>query len=363
MSKCTAAQAVAAMENWVGYYEKASSSYATTRDKSAYTKNKGSANYTFAGYLCGTQGQAWCAAQVSLAIYDACGRSSSDAKAIMYGVWPYVNCAQVWDAAPASAKYWGHYQRWTLGKGYRTTYYPKAGDIIVFTDNCKSRSHTGMVYACDKTYVYTIEGNSGNMCRKRSYLLTSSYIYGWIRPNYAASSSTSTSTSTSSSSTTSVSQYGTAVTKVIYVCSSGMRGEGIKSLQILLNGYGYSCGSVDGIFGAKTKSAVIAYQGAKGLTKDGIVGANTWAKLFASTASANGSNKVNLTLHTLSKGVAGNEVKALQILLNGYGCACGTPDGSFGPATKAGVLAYQKKKGLTQDGIVGANTWAKLLGG
>jgi len=36
-------------------------------------------------------------------------------------------------------------------------------------------------------------------------------------------------------------------------------------------------------------------------------------------------------------------------------------DGDFGPGTKARVIAFQKTKGLTADGIVGARTWEALL--
>lgn len=272
MSNCTAAQAVAAMEAWIGYYEKATSAYATTRDKSAYTRNKGSGNYTFAGYLCGVQGMAWCAAQVSLAIYDACGRSKADAKAAMYGVWPYTVCNQVWDAAPANKKYWSHYQRWTLGKGYRKTYYPQAGDIIVFTDDKKNRTHTGMVYACDGTYVYTIEGNSGNMVRKRSYLLTSSYIYGWIRPNYAAAAKTETVT-------TKVEQYGAICCKdpELHILSKGCAGPEVKTIQRIIYARGIDRTlEVDGAFGPQTQAAVKLLQKAVGLSGDGIVGKLTW---------------------------------------------------------------------------------------
>lgn len=279
MSKCTASQAVAAMTYWVGYYEKASSSYASSRAKSSFTKNKGSGNYTYAGYLCGVQGQAWCAAQVSTAIYEACGSKSADAKSIMYGVWPYVNCAQVWDAAPSSKKFWSYYQRFTLGKGSRTNYKPKAGDIIVFTDNKVSRSHTGMVYAVDSTYVYTIEGNSGNMCRKRSYLLTSSYIYGWIRPNYAESSSSS---SSSSSTATKVEQYGSVCCKdpELHILSKGTAGPEVWLLQTLLTARKYDCGNIDGDFGTKTETALIAFQKAVGLSGDGKCGKLTWPLLL-----------------------------------------------------------------------------------
>lgn len=37
-------------------------------------------------------------------------------------------------------------------------------------------------------------------------------------------------------------------------------------------------------------------------------------------------------------------------------------DGCFGKGTKAAVIAYQKKNGLTQDGCVGPTTWKKMLG-
>ena len=61
--------------------------------------------------------------------------------------------------------------------------------------------------------------------------------------------------------------------------SYGSRGDAVRKLQELLNALGYDCGSVDGIFGSKTKAAVLAFQKANGLGVDGIVGPLTWAKL------------------------------------------------------------------------------------
>ena len=61
--------------------------------------------------------------------------------------------------------------------------------------------------------------------------------------------------------------------------SYGSRGDAVRKLQELLNALGYDCGSVDGIFGSKTKAAVLAFQKANGLGEDGIVGPLTWAKL------------------------------------------------------------------------------------
>ena len=66
------------------------------------------------------------------------------------------------------------------------------------------------------------------------------------------------------------------------VLKKGSKGGAVKSLQILLIGYGHSCGSagIDGSFGSGTDKAVRAYQKANGLSVDGCVGPATWAKLL-----------------------------------------------------------------------------------
>lgn len=62
-------------------------------------------------------------------------------------------------------------------------------------------------------------------------------------------------------------------------------------------------------------------------------------------------------LPTLRKGYVGAETKYLQQLLG-----IGT-DGMYGPGTEGAVKAFQKKKGLSADGICGAKTWAALITG
>lgn len=66
--------------------------------------------------------------------------------------------------------------------GYKESYTPKAGDIIFFLSN--GASHTGIVINCVGGRVYTIEGNTSNMCAKRSYDLNHSTITGYGIPNY-----------------------------------------------------------------------------------------------------------------------------------------------------------------------------------
>jgi len=70
---------------------------------------------------------------------------------------------------------------------------------------------------------------------------------------------------------------------------------------------------------------------------------------------------VSVSMPVLSVGDKGNSVKALQILLNGYGCGCGNPDGVFGKNTEAAVKALQAGKKITADGVCGKQTWASLL--
>ena len=61
----------------------------------------------------------------------------------------------------------------------------------------------------------------------------------------------------------------------------------------------------------------------------------------------------------LSQGSKGDDVKNLQQILNANGANL-VVDGSFGPATKAAVEAYQRAHGLKVDGIVGPQTITEL---
>jgi hypothetical protein len=77
----------------------------------------------------------------------------------------------------------------------------------------------------------------------------------------------------------------------------------------------------------------------------------------------------SVRLPMLKKGSSGKSVKALQLLLIGYGGEpakmvknAGGADGDFGPATDQAVRQYQKDKGLEIDGSVGPATWGSLLG-
>lgn len=162
--------------NEVGYLEK-------KNGKSLYDKtaNAGSANYTKYGYemhkLYPTTMDypaAWCDCFVDWCFVQAFGKEK--AMKILHKFDDYtVN----------SAIYYKNNGEW-----YKT---PKIGDQIFFTDGKGGICHTGIVYAVDMYYVYTIEGNTsssagvvanGGCVAKKKYSLTYNRIAGYGRPNY-----------------------------------------------------------------------------------------------------------------------------------------------------------------------------------
>ncbi len=71
-----------------------------------------------------------------------------------------------------------------------------------------------------------------------------------------------------------------------------------------------------------------------------------------------------IRLPEIRYGAASNTVRAMQILLIGYGY--GLPrygaDGEYGAETQRALIRYQTSVGLDADGICGNKTWSKLLG-
>ena len=74
---------------------------------------------------------------------------------------------------------------------------------------------------------------------------------------------------------------------------------------------------------------------------------------------------VNIELKFLKKGMKNNQVKTLQRILYSmkYNLGSNPIDGDFGTKTDAAVRHFQRTNKLTEDGIVGEKTWAKLLKG
>lgn len=99
---------------------------------------------------------------------------------------------------------------------------------------------------------------------------------------------------------------------------------------------------------------------------DEIASGSAVANVTTSKPNSKGAETVSITMSILRKGSKGNEVKTLQRLLIALGYSCGTAgvDGDFGNSTHNAVKAFQKAVFINDkdvDGIVGANTWNKLL--
>ncbi|MBQ7374148.1 MAG: spore cortex-lytic enzyme [Clostridia bacterium] len=76
-----------------------------------------------------------------------------------------------------------------------------------------------------------------------------------------------------------------AQSQEVLVLKQGSRGETVKKIQQRLKNWGYYKGSVDGIYGAQTKKAVISFQKKNGLVADGIVGNKTLKAIGISVSS------------------------------------------------------------------------------
>ena len=137
----------------------------------------------------------------------------------------------------------------------------------------------------------------------------------------------------------------------------GSEGAEVTTLQNRLIALGYLAGSADGKFGRDTKAAVIAFQKANQLDADGVVGADTSSRLYASNVV---SNTVSTT-ETLRVGAVSDAVRDMQnrLITLGY-LENGQADGKFGVKTSLALIAFQKANGLTADGIAGTKTFAKL---
>lgn len=72
-----------------------------------------------------------------------------------------------------------------------------------------------------------------------------------------------------------------------------------------------------------------------------------------------------MQLSVLKRGSKGEEVKSLQILLEGRGFDVGSYgyDGTFGGDTEKAVMKFQRQRGLVADGMCGPDTWNEILKG
>ena len=138
----------------------------------------------------------------------------------------------------------------------------------------------------------------------------------------------------------------------------GATGSAVKNLQTKLKKLGFYNASIDGDYGDTTVAAVKAFQKKYNLTADGVVGSETLKKL--DTAYKNADSNTSTDDDSLRKGATGTAVKTLQTNLKKLGFYTAYVDGSFGSTTESAVKAFQRKYGLTADGVAGSATLKKI---
>ena len=145
----------------------------------------------------------------------------------------------------------------------------------------------------------------------------------------------------------------------------GASGLEVRKLQGRLAELGYYAGGVDGLYGSTTTSAVKAFQRANGLSGDGQAGTQTQTKLYSANAKYAASPVTTANpgqTRTLTVGMTGNDVYALQERLIELNYLSGVADGVFGTETQNALIAFQNRNGLTADGTAGVSTLKKLSG-
>ena len=131
--------------------------------------------------------------------------------------------------------------------------------------------------------------------------------------------------------------------------------------------------TVDGIFGSRTEASVRALQQIFGLTPDGVVGPGTWyeiVRLYTAVTELSELRSQGQQFYAISwsppnalqNGDTGEKVRQLQYMLSVLSSYIPeippvAVDGIFGKATRAAVLAAQRRFRLPETGVADAATW------
>lgn len=270
----TIKELVALAESEVGYLEKRSNSQLDDKTANAgdknFTKYQRDMDAVEGFYNTKKQGFSWCDIFVDWCFVKIFGVE----EALRLLCQPRKSMGAGCDK---SAGYYKEKGRWF------TT--PEIGDQIFFKSAQYAFAHTGLVVGVDTRFVYTVEGNTsgasgvianGGGVRKKKYERSDTSIVGYGRPLWTAAEKVGV-----PSSPAAAAPVVKTVSMAIRQLSKGMKGNDVKTLQILLNAYGCDCGSADGDFGTKTETGSKKFQTQFRLGADGIAGSKTWNKLLS----------------------------------------------------------------------------------
>lgn len=106
------------------------------------------------------------------------------------------------------------------------------------------------------------------------------------------------------------------------------------------------------VFDESTELAVRHFQQRRGISVDGVVGAET----FAALTGAHWRLGDRVLAHNATQLMSGDDVTALQVQLLELGYDLVRADGIFGPTTAEGTRAFQRDYGMVADGVCGPAT-------
>lgn len=158
---------------------------------------------------------------------------------------------------------------------------PERGDQVFFYAN-GGINHTGIVASVGETSITTIEGNTSDSVARRSYDRNSAVIAGYGRPKWSLAEAFQPNDPGPGEEKPEKEKPQTiSITLEVRLLKLGDTGPLVKLAQTLLEASGFKCGwyGADGDFGAATKKAVIDFQSARSLVKDGEIGEQTWTAL------------------------------------------------------------------------------------
>ena len=129
----------------------------------------------------------------------------------------------------------------------------------------------------------------------------------------------------------------------------------VAALQVGLRAHGFDPGPIDGVRGHLTTGALLRFQRARGIKATGLVGRGTRRALKRR-------GRPLLGQRELGVGSVGWDVAVLEFRLRRYGLGPRAVDGTFTRSTGVALRRYQKRRGLSPDGIAGPKTYRSLAG-
>ena len=137
----------------------------------------------------------------------------------------------------------------------------------------------------------------------------------------------------------------------------GSSGTAVRDLQTNLTDLGYYWADITGSYGEKTEAAVKLFQQKNNLTADGVAGSKTLAAISSAIGrTSSSSSSASSSGSALKLNSQGDAVSKMQADLKQLGYYYADITGNFGTKTEAAVKAFQKAKGLSDDGVAGKKT-------